>query len=145
MAMNSVESAASLFELDDASPDPFAVIGDDAEPTIHSTNDVHGETLAAVDPSSPSAAAVNVLDLKDPSSGAQYGSELELTSQDPYTYSDTFTYPHDTGNSGSYSDEQVQGWYDEHGQRQMHEYLPVQAAETSEHFPYRCSTLMQTS
>src|ERR1700735_4459561 len=115
--MNSVESAASLFESDDAGPDPFAVLGDEAETTTtQPNNDVHGETLSGFDNHDPGAAAAGLFASED----SQY-TESGPTSQDPYTY-DASAYSQDASNSASYNGQQVQGWYDEHGQWQTNQY-----------------------
>lgn len=130
-AMSSVESAASLFGSDDASPDPFAVLGDDSETTTDSTNAVHGETPSLDDKPDAGVAAAGLYGLEDSSASAQYSSELKSSSHDPYAY-DTSAYSQDTSNGVSYNDQEVQGWYDEHGQWQMHQNLPTQPAEAGE-------------
>ena len=143
--MNSVESAASLFGSDDTGPDPFAVLGSDKPEmtTGHTTNDVQGETLSAFDHPGTDDAAANLFSSEDSSSSSQYGSGLEPKSQDPYAY-EASAYSQVPNSSASYNDQQVQGWYDEHGQWQTHQHLPTQLAETGEPFSCRSSTRIQT-
>jgi len=133
--MNSVESAASLFGSDDTGPDPFAVLGgDDPESTTaHTVDNVQGDALSAFHTPGVDAAAENLFSSEDLSLSSQHSSELEPTSHDPYTY-DASNYSQDLSSSVPYNDQAALGWYDDHGQWQTQESLPMQPAETSKLF-----------
>lgn len=129
--MNSVESAASLFGSEDAGPDPFATLG--SAETDTATNDENEHTLTASEKHGADQLAANLFGSDSVPSDVQHTPwSSEPTSQDSYTYGAS-AYSQDQSAGTSYTEQQAQGWYDNHGQWQNNQYLPV---DTCEHHFY---------
>lgn len=116
--MNGVEAAASLFGPEEPASDPFAALGTNADsPARPATDDLFQRHGASTAPDFLTPALDNSDSFGAPENSAaqapQYHAQQKPRAQD-YGYSPD---PYATNlNAGGTGQDQVQGWYDEHGQ-----------------------------